>query len=459
MALENLVGYAANNPVNITVSAIGDTAGTEFQSVKELMEGVLAWFEELEAAYPSSKKAKKARQAAKDWGGALSSIADAILGGLEALAALADYGGTELTRFDAFFGDWQIVMSDVLEYIAVLDKQAPSQEAAEEWGGALKSVADALVSGLEVLTGLVDYVSPSLENIEQFAQDFFDTIRQVGSRLVDTFFEVEEQGLTEAVGVFWDSIGSFASTLEGAVSALIALSEYVQPTMHQMTTFALDFWTVTVEMARYFADSFYAMEEAGLLEAVGVYWQSVESFASALTSAVDLMTKLAEYIPPSMVQVRQFAADFNEVFGAVLDQLQEIHLDEETREAMEAITVAAEALNGLLGALVDFNQLLADFEGIAWDWRAFARFIVHLGDLLEWAEDLHNALAKMAAYSLALIDTEANEAMDALAEATESLDACWGRCLGWVKQFSPSAILPKLALHGTGGPLRESSFG
>jgi hypothetical protein len=171
---------------------------------------------------------------------------------------------------------------------------------------AMEDMVNGLSAALELLTGLVDYVSPSaaaltafMDGVQQLAEDFFEWAHTNGPQL---FKEIPPEFLAAFRDVF--------EGLAAAVDVLTALVDFVAPSVMAVMSFEEGYQRLFMDWLTWVQNNLGQTKNDLLIAIAEVFQQVMDGLATAVT----VLTGLIDFVAPSVMQVMAFEEGYQRLF-------------------------------------------------------------------------------------------------------------------------------------------------
>jgi len=219
---------------------------------------------------------------------ALSGMVNAAGEALELLTGLLDYAAVGEAAITAFMDDLDELVRQFVWW-AIGTRSGPINllEVPRELLETFVLAMEGIGAAVDVLAGLVNYVSPGEAAISAFMGDMESVFRRFAHWASTQFGDVA----LDVVAAVGDAVGAVFSGLGAAVETLQNLTWYIGPTANSIDRFMDDMEQVMIRL-RNWAQVEFTVASMAFLQAFG---EMAGMVFSALGQALDLMSGIANY--------------------------------------------------------------------------------------------------------------------------------------------------------------------
>ena len=315
------------------------------------------------------------------WANLLEVLTSGLENGLDLLSGLIEYISPTRDFIMDFCNDVEFILESFGDWVVHL---RPEWQAGiiGPWAEVIGNLMSGLAAGLELLEGLVWYVSPVEQHIEDFMED-------VGSVLA-TFLSWATGELAtladESMLAFAGAVGEIFSGVEEAVGALTGIVDFAEGEQEGSFAYALGAFNEAVIMALESWQTWMVGEfEPQALAATTAFWQACKDIWGAIGEAVSALAGIADFEGMPL----EVFTSFGEAVRAALTVLSELSLEfsiDSISAANEFLAAAMEILGTLRAAFDNLSILAAWAEEAEESMERFgAQVLYMLGELAQAA--------------------------------------------------------------------------
>lgn len=293
---------------------------------------------------------KDALKAAATFTDAAGKVIDLISKGVDAFTKLGDYvkpaaGVTEQFAVSVWWTVQKI--AEVAGWIG-----AQGLAAAARFAESAGKVLDIISKGVDAFKKLGEFVSPSQESVWAFAH----SVNNIVVAIWDTANDFTQVGV-EAAARFAEGAGKVLDIIGKGADGLRKLTDFISPSQDAVWAFAHSVNNVVVAIW----DTANDFTQEGV-DAAARFAESAGKVLSIVGQGVDGITRLADFVSPSMDAVWAFAHSVNNVVVAIWDTANDF-----TQAGVDAAAKFAESAGKVVGVLkngVDGFAALAQLKTV-----------------------------------------------------------------------------------------------
>ncbi len=296
--------------------------------------------------------------AAVRFAAATDSILKMIKTAIEVFDKLRSYVSPGLVAINKFERDMQYALERWVRWV-VLTLQPIAADIDAEMADAIEGVIGALGATLELLGGLVDYVSPAESAINAFIDDLSNLFRQ----FIHWVTERGGWGPMALLDISPELWGIFQEAMDGigaAVDVLTALVDYVGPTDEAIYAFIDGLRGLFTQFMMWVLERGIGSPSSLLdipAELIAIFGDVMD----ALGAAVDVLVGLTDYVGPSEAAILEFTSDYTQLFQGFVDWAQTTFADVTFDATAAVAAVFGDVMDGL-GAAVTTLTALVDYS-------------------------------------------------------------------------------------------------
>ena len=301
--VEGLTAVAGYNPERI---------GPTFDAIFGQLYGMLRKFKRFMELLASEGLEQAAIEAAAGFTGAIEEILAMVRSAVETLERLRTYISPGEEALERFQRDMQFALERWVRWVT-LTLQPLAEDLEDDTAALIEGVVRAMGASLELLAGLVDYVSP----LETAIDAFIDDLGKLFTR-----FAAWASGLNviggagTLLGIPPALLEVFSAVMDGlgtAVDVLTALVDYVGPSEEAIHAFIDDLRQLFYEFVHWVTERQPGSPQT-LLDIPPELIDVFTNVMSGLGVAVDTLTALTDYVGPSEDAISAFTSDYTQLF-------------------------------------------------------------------------------------------------------------------------------------------------
>lgn len=272
---------------------------------------------------------------------------------LEGMVTAMGYIAPEIDNTDAFF-------QAIRFFVARLQTMASQMgwkvfDDAIKFAEAAGKVTEGLKDGVAFLATLVDYVGPTIDDMDRFMWDFQFLFEKMGRWVVFVIAPLLISIGDDAVTFITDMM----NTMGEALGVLEGLVEYISPAAGAIEAFTSDL----VELITRFADWVSTSPAIWAFKGIPVELMTVfQEALSAIGTAVGVLNSLVEYVSPGEVAINNFIADMGLLIAGFVAWVMQsrsgpwliMDVPEEMMTAFSSAMAAMESAINVLVGLVNY---------------------------------------------------------------------------------------------------------
>lgn len=297
----------------------------------------------------------KGLDAAVTFAAAAEAVLKMVKTAVEVFERLRNYSTPGIEAINRFQRDMQYALERWVRWVT-LTLQPLADDLSEEMAGTIEATVTALGAALEVLTGLVDYVSPADDAISAFIDDLGGLFR----RFVQWVTNREAFGPAALLDIppeLWAILTDAMTAIGSALETLTALTDYVGPTDEAIGNFIADLGSLFRLFIQWVMERTWGSPST-LLDIPPELIRIFGEVMTGLGSAVDTLTALTDYVGPSETAIQEFTDDYTLLFEGFA-QWAEVTFVGVTFDATAAVaTVFDDVMSGLSSAVGTLTALV-----------------------------------------------------------------------------------------------------
>lgn len=328
----------------------------------------------------ASKMGWKAFDEAIKFAEAAGRVGSQMKTALEGMATAMGYVAPEMDNTDVFFDAMR-------RFVARLQTMASQMgwkvfDAAIKFAEAAGKVTAGLKDGVAFLATLVDYVGPTIDDMDRFMWDFQFLFEKMGRWVVFVIAPLLISIGDDAVAF----ITELVSLMGEALGVLGGLVSYVSPAAGAIEAFTRDFGELITRFADWVSTSPAIWAFKGIpIELMAVFQEAL----SAIETAVGVLNSLVEYVSPGAVAIDNFITDMGLLIAGFVAWVMQsrsgpwliMDVPEEMMTAFSSAMAAMESAINVLAGLVDYvspgalaiAMFTADYQALFAAFAAWAR--------------------------------------------------------------------------------------
>lgn len=286
--------------------------------------------------------------AAQQFAEAAGDVVDTISDALDLLTKIKSYVSPSYNALLAFERDVEDMLLRFVRWVTFVI-QPIAANIDREAMAAMEDMVGALQAALELLNGMVDFVSPTaaqmqafMDAVDQLATDFFEWATTNGPQL---FKEIPPEFLSAFRDVF--------DGLSAAVDVLTALIDFVAPSVIAVMQFEEGYQRLFMDWLTWAQNNLWNLKSDVLTAIAGVF----NDVMGGLQTAVDVLTGLVDYVAPSAFAIMTFEEGYQRLFQGWVTWATGTFADLNI-EIVEAVaSVFSDVFDGLGAAVTTLTQI------------------------------------------------------------------------------------------------------
>lgn len=303
----------------------------------------------------ASKMGWKAFDEAIKFAEAAGRVGSQMKAALEGMATAMGYIAPEMDNTDAFF-------EAMRRFMARLQTMASQMgwkvfDAAIKFAEAAGKVTAGLKDGVAFLATIVDYVGPTIDDMDRFMWDFQFLFEKMGRWVVFVIAPLLISIGDDAVTF----ITELVSLMGEALDVLGGLVAYVSPAAGAIEAFTRDFGELVTRFADWVSTSPAIWAFKGIpIELMAVFQEAL----SAIETAIGVLNSLVEYVSPGAIAISNFIADMGLLITSFVAWVMQSRsgpwlIMDVPAEMMTAFSSAMEAMEAAVGVLVSLRDYVS----------------------------------------------------------------------------------------------------